>query len=203
MEYKRQIQIQDQTRDRNPITLGRLVEHVARTVQRFIERPPQVRRPVFHCCAVFTSVSSQRNEDDFDPRWTVGARGITMNDIILVGIVHSSAGTWQPILRLSRPLPHLAQSFTTSAFQQPLHSAPFQPPSPEFPFGYGHPVASADSYHLGHAPSPEQFTIAQSPSPPQQPPYPNSYPSSPNPQMLYPDSGYLAPSPPYSAYPYT
>ncbi|KZV67047.1 hypothetical protein PENSPDRAFT_551577, partial [Peniophora sp. CONT] len=103
VEYKRQIQIQDQTRDRNPITLGRLVEHVARTVQRFMERPPQ------------------RNEDDFDPRWIVGPQGITMNDIVLVGIVHSSAGSWQPILRLSRPLPQLAQAFAPPSTQQSYH----------------------------------------------------------------------------------
>ena len=151
------------------------------------------------------SVSTQRNEDDFDPRWTVGPHGITMNDIILVGIVHSSAGSWQPIIRLSRPLPQLAQAFAPSTGPHTYPSDAFvHPPSPEYSFNYIHAAPSGDQYQFSaHAPSPEQFTtIAQSPSPPEHQ-HPNSYPSSPNSQMLYTDGGYLAPSPPYSAYPYT
>ncbi|KAI0322813.1 hypothetical protein OF83DRAFT_1026798, partial [Amylostereum chailletii] len=83
-EFKRQIQIQDQTRERNPIILGKLVEHVARTVQRFLAQPPPVV------------------EGEYDTRWRVGSGGIQINDIVLVGVVHTSAGSWQPLLRLSR-----------------------------------------------------------------------------------------------------
>jgi hypothetical protein len=38
-----------------------------------------------------------------DPNWRVGARGgITKEDVILIGVVHVSQGSWQPILQLNR-----------------------------------------------------------------------------------------------------
>ena len=36
-EFSRQIQLKDQTRSRNPITLGRWAQYVATTVSRFLE----------------------------------------------------------------------------------------------------------------------------------------------------------------------
>ena len=37
-----------------------------------------------------------------DPNWRVGAGGITKDQVILVGVVHISRGSWQPILQLNR-----------------------------------------------------------------------------------------------------
>jgi len=37
-----------------------------------------------------------------DPNWRVGAGGITKEQVILVGVVHVSQGSWQPILPLNR-----------------------------------------------------------------------------------------------------
>lgn len=37
-----------------------------------------------------------------DPNWQVGAGGITKDQVILVGVVHVSQGSWQPILQLNR-----------------------------------------------------------------------------------------------------
>ena len=37
-----------------------------------------------------------------DPNWRVGAGGITKEQVILVGVVHVSQGSWQPILQLNR-----------------------------------------------------------------------------------------------------
>jgi hypothetical protein len=37
-----------------------------------------------------------------DPNWRIGAGGIKKEDVILVGIVHVSQGSWQPILQLNR-----------------------------------------------------------------------------------------------------
>ncbi|VDB88670.1 unnamed protein product [Peniophora sp. CBMAI 1063] len=184
-EYKRQIQIQDQTNDRKPITLSRLVEHVARTVQRFVEKPPQ------------------RNEDDFDPRWTVGPDGLSSNDLILVGIVHSSAGTWQPILQLSRPLPHLEQPTAPITDPLTLLLGPYtRPRLPGSSLNELRSVSSGEDYDLwAQARSRAQFStaIVPAPSPPEHQ-HTSSYPSSPNPQMTHTDGAYLPSSPPYGAH---
>jgi hypothetical protein len=37
-----------------------------------------------------------------DPNWRVGVGGITKDQVILVGVVHVSQGSWQPILQLNR-----------------------------------------------------------------------------------------------------
>ena len=34
------------------------------------------------------------------PDWRVGVGGITSNDIILIGLIHVSQGSWQPIPQL-------------------------------------------------------------------------------------------------------
>jgi hypothetical protein len=41
-----------------------------------------------------------------DPRWRIApnGHGITQNDIILVGVVHVSSGSWMPIIQLNRRL---------------------------------------------------------------------------------------------------
>ena len=36
------------------------------------------------------------------PNWFIGRGGITPNDIILVGLIHVTQGSWQPILQLNR-----------------------------------------------------------------------------------------------------
>ena len=42
-------------------------------------------------------------EEDADPRWRVANR-IMIDDLELVGLQHVSMGSWQPHLRLRRPL---------------------------------------------------------------------------------------------------
>jgi len=37
-----------------------------------------------------------------DPNWRVGAGGVTKEQVILIGVVHVSQGSWQPILQLNR-----------------------------------------------------------------------------------------------------
>lgn len=37
-----------------------------------------------------------------DPRWFIGAGGITTDEVILIGAVQVSQGSWMPILQLSR-----------------------------------------------------------------------------------------------------
>lgn len=35
-------------------------------------------------------------------RWGIGPRGITQADVVIIGVVHVSAGSWMPILQLTR-----------------------------------------------------------------------------------------------------
>ena len=37
-----------------------------------------------------------------DRRWKIGAGGITQDDVIVIGAIHVSAGSWMPILQLNR-----------------------------------------------------------------------------------------------------
>ncbi|KAI0034442.1 hypothetical protein K488DRAFT_69115 [Vararia minispora EC-137] len=148
-EYKRQIQIQDQTRDRNPITLGRLVEHVS--------------------------------EDEYDVQWRVGPDGVKVEDVVLVGVLHTSAGTWQPILRLNRKLPNPPpQPLAPSVVAQTRYPTPIQHPS-----------------SASQASSPEQFGLPGTPSSQ----YTRAYPSTTQLQPGYGEN--YSSSQLYSAFPYT
>jgi hypothetical protein len=37
-----------------------------------------------------------------DPRWRIGMNEITQRDVKIVGAVHVSAGSWMPIIQLTR-----------------------------------------------------------------------------------------------------
>jgi len=84
-EWKRQFQTRDETPNRNPITFEKFVRHIGRSVDKFM-----------------SGVVSEVHQGD--PRWRIGYNGITRNDIILVGVVHVSSGSWMPILQLNRRL---------------------------------------------------------------------------------------------------
>jgi len=79
--WERQIQIRDQTRYRNEITLERFAKLIAVVVDRFLT----------HAATVPTR----------DPTWRIGEGGITRNKVIIVGTVQVSAGGWMPILQIS------------------------------------------------------------------------------------------------------
>jgi hypothetical protein len=81
--WERQIQIRDQTRHRNEITLERFAKLVAGVVDRFLSHS--------------TTVPTR------DPTWRVGDGAITRNDVIIVGTVQVSAGGWMPILQIVQP----------------------------------------------------------------------------------------------------
>ncbi|KAF8479740.1 hypothetical protein DFH94DRAFT_745551 [Russula ochroleuca] len=81
--WERQIQIRDQTRQRNEITLERFVKLIAGVVDRFLRVASSTPVP--------------------DTAWRVGPGGITSNDVILVGAVQVSAGGWMPILQVFNP----------------------------------------------------------------------------------------------------
>ena len=40
--------------------------------------------------------------DDQSKQWQIGPGGIQRSDIIIIGAVHVSAGSWMPIMQLNR-----------------------------------------------------------------------------------------------------
>ncbi|KAH9011529.1 hypothetical protein EDB83DRAFT_371902 [Lactarius deliciosus] len=85
-KFKRQILIRDESSARSPITMARFVGHVGRTVDRFLQD-----------CEVDSGCV-----DDRSKLWRIGPGGIERSDIIIIGVVHVSAGSWTPIMQLNR-----------------------------------------------------------------------------------------------------
>ncbi|KAI0060985.1 hypothetical protein BV25DRAFT_1806462 [Artomyces pyxidatus] len=82
-DWKRQVQTRDETPFRNPITLEKFVRHVGRSVDNFL-------------------VQCELDPVQHAPNWRIGGpNGINRNDIMVIGVVHVSAGSWMPILQLS------------------------------------------------------------------------------------------------------
>ncbi|KAH9967303.1 hypothetical protein BC827DRAFT_1264146 [Russula dissimulans] len=77
-----QVQLRDQTPARNPIPLERLVKHVASRVRQFLIECEHV------------PVQGQPH------KWTVGHGNITFSEVMLIGVIQVSAGSWMPILQL-------------------------------------------------------------------------------------------------------
>ncbi|KAH8983971.1 hypothetical protein EDB86DRAFT_2811101, partial [Lactarius hatsudake] len=71
---KRQVPIRDETSAHNLITISRFAHHIGRSVDAFLR-------------------ASQ---------WQIGPSGIQRSDIIVIGAVHVTAGSWMPILQLNR-----------------------------------------------------------------------------------------------------
>jgi hypothetical protein len=83
-EFKRQVQIRDETPTRNPITVGKFAHHVGRSVEAFLQK--------------LTPSQTQMAELD---RWAIGQGGINPINIRIIGAIHVSAGSWMPILQLN------------------------------------------------------------------------------------------------------
>jgi len=80
--FKRQVQIRDETHNRNTVTLSKFAHHVGRSVDAFIRgRQVDVGNPI--------------------PQWRIGDGGIRPEDIVIIGAIHVSSGSWMPILQLN------------------------------------------------------------------------------------------------------
>ncbi|KAF5352874.1 hypothetical protein D9757_012089 [Collybiopsis confluens] len=91
-QWSRQIPTKDFRTPPGPITKAKLAKNVAKCVQRFIQER-----------------QNHSSEAESDSRWQVGHSGtagdcIKLEDLILVSMHHVSMGSWQPQLRLARPL---------------------------------------------------------------------------------------------------
>jgi len=87
---EQQIQLRDQTPARDPISFDRFVRNLGNRVRQFLE----------DCEGVPIS------QLDPSSKWIVGHGGISANEVVLIGIVHVSAGSWMPILQLMTPGHH-------------------------------------------------------------------------------------------------
>ncbi|KAH9016218.1 hypothetical protein EDB84DRAFT_1443208 [Lactarius hengduanensis] len=85
-DFKRQVQIRDETSEHNPITISRFAHHIGRSVDAFLKacEPDRV------------------STDDRRELWVIGPPGIQRSDIIVIGAIHVSAGSWMPVLQLNR-----------------------------------------------------------------------------------------------------
>ncbi|KAH9961269.1 hypothetical protein BC827DRAFT_1155387 [Russula dissimulans] len=83
VEFRRQVQIRDETSERNPINIFRFAYHIGRSVDAFL----RTRQP---------------DAGHSDPRWRIGEGGISPRDIIIIGAINVSSASWQPILQLNR-----------------------------------------------------------------------------------------------------
>ncbi|KAF8269794.1 hypothetical protein EI94DRAFT_1724348 [Lactarius quietus] len=78
--FDKHVMVRNQTPARNPITLEKFVKYVGRSVQRFLE--------------------CDQLPCDPHSKWTVGPHHITPDEVVLIGVVQVSAGSWMPILQL-------------------------------------------------------------------------------------------------------
>ncbi|KAH9051057.1 hypothetical protein EDB87DRAFT_1104777 [Lactarius vividus] len=83
--WKRQVATRDETGER--ITMARFMKHIGTSVDKFL-------RERISNCDVGT-----------DPRWQIGLHGgITQAEVKIIGAIHVSAGSWMPIIQLTRYL---------------------------------------------------------------------------------------------------
>jgi hypothetical protein len=90
----------DQTPAHNTITIEALATRVARAVDRFLR--VSSLRISWHFFVRLRRKQECAGQQCMSPTWLVGRGGITANDVILVGLIHVTQGSWQPILQLNR-----------------------------------------------------------------------------------------------------
>jgi len=99
----------NQTSDHGIISLEKFAKRVASAVDRFfdVSTLSSLEYLPFGVQSSFNHLHSDCLQEagrhgGQDPNWQVGAGGITKDQVILVGVVHVSQGSWQPILQLNR-----------------------------------------------------------------------------------------------------
>jgi hypothetical protein len=85
-EFKRPIQARDETSGRNPITVALFAHQIGRTVDSFL----QVRE------------RDLGSSDEPREQWQIGPGGIRHEDVVIIGAINDSAGSWMPIMQLNR-----------------------------------------------------------------------------------------------------
>jgi len=81
-EWSSQIMTKDQTSAHKTIPLEKFAKRIAGAVSRFLDEAAGLHGQ--------------------EPNWRIGNGGITKEQVMLIGAVHVSQGSWQPILQLNR-----------------------------------------------------------------------------------------------------
>jgi len=81
--FKREVQIRDEANVCNPITISKFAYHIGRSVDAFLK-------------------ACEPDPGCTDFKWQIDPSGIQRSDIMVIGAIHVSAGSWMPILQLNR-----------------------------------------------------------------------------------------------------
>ena len=103
--FKRQIPIRDKSIARNLITMARFARQVGKTVNAFLQVRLSTPLNDTVCQLGFTFKDCELDPGCVDDRhklWRIGQGGVQRSDIIIIGAVHVSAGSWMPIMQLNR-----------------------------------------------------------------------------------------------------
>jgi hypothetical protein len=91
----------DQTSAHSTISLEKLAKRVANAVCHFLD--VSLSNMFCHSNGSLTVRQVVAQVQCRDPAWQVGGpNGIKKDNVILIGLVHVSQGSWQPILQLDR-----------------------------------------------------------------------------------------------------
>jgi len=85
-EFKRQIPVRDESSVHNPITVALFAHQVGRAVDAFL----QVRE------------LDHGSSDDRRELWQIGPGGIRRDEVMIIGAINDSVGSWMPIMQLNR-----------------------------------------------------------------------------------------------------
>ncbi|KAI9511602.1 hypothetical protein F5148DRAFT_1170347 [Russula earlei] len=83
-DFRRQVQIKDETAAKNPITVAKFAHHIGRSVEAFLRE-----------------LTPNSSGSPGDHNWVIGQGGIVPANIRIIGAIHVSAGSWMPILQLN------------------------------------------------------------------------------------------------------
>ena len=105
-DFKRQVQLRDETSEHNPITISRFAHHIGRSVEAFFKVKssdlPTTTTVLSFLISYQSCEPDPGSTDSRREQWQIGPHGIQRSDIIVIGAIHVSAGSWMPILQLSR-----------------------------------------------------------------------------------------------------
>jgi len=101
LDWNEQISIQKQTQLRETISLETFAKHVAKKTLKFMEVNLVLLPSFLQETDIRIYQTAKDNDNDGDQRNTIGDQYITPRDIILIGTVQVSHGSWMPILQLN------------------------------------------------------------------------------------------------------
>ena len=110
--WSRQIPTRDFKSTPGPITKDKLAKSIAKVVDRFItvsSFPVVNMSRLTLLSSIFKETKDTQMIYGSNPAWKVGNGDITLDDLVLIALLHVSRGSWQVVLCLNRELPTVYQ----------------------------------------------------------------------------------------------